>query len=69
MTQSSATSSTDGTGRLTRALAGVSPDWGRIGESVRGPLLTLAAAVVLDVLRRQGMGLDSPFPILILGVI
>jgi PAS domain S-box-containing protein len=69
MTQSSATSSTEDPGRLTQALAGVSPDWGRIGDSVRGPLLTLAAAVVLDVLRRQGMGLDSPFPILLLCVI
>ena len=68
MTQSSATSSTDGPGPLARAMAGVSPDWKRIGESVRGPLLTLAAAVVLDVLRRQGVGLDTPFPILILGV-
>ena len=46
--------------------AGDSPDWARIGACVRGPLLTVAAVVVLDVLRRHDVGLISPFPVLIL---
>ena len=69
MTQSSASPSIQGTRGWPRLLAGTSPDWGRIGECVRGPLATLGAAVLLDVLRRQGVGLDSPFPILILTVV
>ena len=69
MTPSSATPSVQSTREWLRLLAGASPDWARIGPSVRGPLLTLAAAVVLDVLRRHEMGLISPFPVLILTVV
>ena len=69
MTQSSASPSMDGTRGLARVFAGSSPDWSRIGECVRGPLATLGAAVLLDALRRQDMGVDSPFPILILTVV
>jgi PAS domain S-box-containing protein len=40
-----------------------------VAASVRGPLLTLAAVVLLDVLRRHDVGLLSPFPVLILAVV
>ena len=69
MTPSSATPSVQSTREWLRMLAGAAPDWARVGASVRGPLLTLAAAVVLDVLRRHEMGLISPFPVLILTVV
>ncbi|HET6577203.1 MAG TPA: response regulator [Gemmatimonadales bacterium] len=69
MTQSSASPSIQGTRGWVRRFAGTAPDWGRIGQCVRGPLATLGAAVLLDVLRRQDVGLDSPFPILILTVV
>jgi len=69
MTQSSATSSLPEARDLARLLGGASRDWARIGACVRGPLLTLTAAVVLDVLRRHDLGLISPFPILILTVV
>ncbi|HEY7634494.1 MAG TPA: response regulator [Gemmatimonadales bacterium] len=45
------------------------PDWKAIGASVRGPLLTLAAAIALDVLAREGGVVVYPFPLLILTVI
>ena len=69
MTQSGATSSLPEARDLARLLGGASRDWARIGACVRGPLLTLTAAVVLDVLRRHDLGLISPFPILILTVV
>ena len=69
MTPSSATPSVQSTREWLRLLAQASPDWARIGPSVRGPLLTLTAAVLLDVLRRHEMGLISPFPVLILTVV
>jgi PAS domain S-box-containing protein len=69
MTQSSATPSVRMPRALMRLMSGASPDWARIGACVRGPLLTLAAAVVLDVLRRHDLGLISPFPVLILTVV
>jgi two-component system cell cycle sensor histidine kinase/response regulator CckA len=67
MSQSSATPRVQDRA-LIRWPAGASPDWATIGISVRGPLLTLAAAVVLDVLRRNDLGLIDPFPILFLTV-
>jgi PAS domain S-box-containing protein len=54
---------------LARLILRASPDWARIGESVRGPLLTLLAAVVLDVMRRHDVGLVSPFPVLMLTIV
>jgi two-component system, cell cycle sensor histidine kinase and response regulator CckA len=53
--------------RLLRA--GATTDWTAVAASVRGPLLTLAAAVLLDVLRRHGVPITSPFPFLILTVV
>jgi PAS domain S-box-containing protein len=52
-----------------RLVASAPVDWVRVGTSVRGPLLTLAAAVLLDVLRRQNLGLISPFPLLLLTIV
>jgi two-component system, cell cycle sensor histidine kinase and response regulator CckA len=69
MSQSGATPSLPVSRDLLRLIAGGSPDWARIGACVRGPLLTVAAAVVLDVLRRHDAGLVSPFPVLILTVV
>ena len=69
MTQSSVTPSTPVVRGLVRRFATVSPDWTRIGESVRGPLATLGVAVLLDVLRRNDLGMISPFPILLLTVV
>jgi PAS domain S-box-containing protein len=69
MTQSSVTPSLPGPRGLMRLLSGAPVDWARVGGSVRGPLLTLTAAVALDVLRRLDVGLISPFPILILTIV
>jgi two-component system, cell cycle sensor histidine kinase and response regulator CckA len=45
------------------------PDWRAVGASVRGPLLTLAAAILLDILARERVAVVYPFPVLILTVI
>jgi two-component system cell cycle sensor histidine kinase/response regulator CckA len=44
-------------------------DWTRIGQSVRGPLLTLAIAIGFDILARNGLPVAHPFPFLMLTVI
>lgn len=69
MSQSGASPSLPVSRDLLRLLAGDSPDWARIGACVRGPLLTVAAVVALDILRRHDAGLLSPFPVLILTVV
>ena len=69
MTESGATPSLPVSRDLLRLLAGERPDWARIAACVRGPLLTLAAAVVLDVMRRRGLGIQSPFSPLLLAVV
>jgi two-component system, cell cycle sensor histidine kinase and response regulator CckA len=69
MTQSGATPSLPMSRDLLRLIAGDSPDWARIAACVRGPLLTGAAVVVLDILRRHDLGLLSPFPVLVLAVV
>ncbi len=69
MTQSGATPSLPVSRDLLRVFGRGSPDWTRIGACVRGPLLTVAAVVVLDVMRRHDIGLISPFPVLILAVV
>ncbi|MBA3443407.1 MAG: response regulator [Gemmatimonadales bacterium] len=40
-------------------------DWSWVGASVRGPLLTLATAIVFDVLARNSLPIAHPFPILV----
>ncbi len=69
MPQSSATPSLPDFRGLIRLVHGARVDWVRVGACVRGPLLTLTAAVVLDVMRRQGVGLVTPFPVLLLTVV
>ena len=69
MSLSSATPTVRDPREVARLIAGGLFDWGRVGVSVRGPLLTLGAAVLLDVLRRHEMGLASPFPVLTLTVV
>ena len=69
MTQSSATPNARTSEGLLGLSVGGTPDWPRIAECVRGPLLTLGAAVLLDILRRHDVGLVSPFPVLILTVV
>jgi two-component system cell cycle sensor histidine kinase/response regulator CckA len=55
-------------GRLKAAgLAGL--PWTDVAKSVPGPMLTLATVVLLDVLRRHGIALQSPFPLILLPVI
>jgi PAS domain S-box-containing protein len=44
-------------------------DWVTVAASVRGPLLTLAAVVLLDVLRRREILLPSPFALLLVTVV
>ena len=54
-----------------RLLARVSArreDWARIGQSVRGPLATLAVAILFDQMARNDFPISHPFPILLLTV-
>ena len=44
------------------------PDWVRLAASVRGPLLTLAVLIGLDLLARHGSPVGHPFTILVLTV-
>jgi len=44
------------------------PDWVRLAASVRGPLLTLAVLVALDLLARRGTPVELPFTVLVLTV-
>ena len=70
MTQGSVTPNARSSSEVLRlAVDGSPPDWARIAQCVRGPLVTLGAAILLDILRRQDVGLLSPFPVLILTVV
>ncbi|HEX5962567.1 MAG TPA: hypothetical protein VFY42_02480, partial [Gemmatimonadales bacterium] len=40
-------------------------DWVRVGANVRGPLLTLATAIIFDVLARHNLPIAHPFPFLL----
>src|SRR5918994_7053122 len=44
-------------------------DWARVGLYVRGPLLTLATAIVFDVLARNAYPVAHPFPFLLFTVV
>jgi len=69
MSHSSATSRAYPSGPLRRFLrVAATADWGIVAASVRGPLLTLATVVLLDVLRRHEIFLPSPFSLLLLTV-
>jgi two-component system cell cycle sensor histidine kinase/response regulator CckA len=57
-------------GLVARLLVPARPiDWVTIAASVRGPLLSLAAVILLDVLRRHEILLPSPFSILFLTIL
>jgi two-component system cell cycle sensor histidine kinase/response regulator CckA len=45
------------------------PGWKHAAETVWGPLLTLAALIVLDLLTRAGTPMQHPFPLLLLTVV
>jgi two-component system cell cycle sensor histidine kinase/response regulator CckA len=68
MAQSDAVESIQGPTSLRRVIS-QRPDWRAVGASVRGPLLTLAVAIILDTLARQGVAVVYPFPLLILTLI
>ncbi|MDQ3222422.1 MAG: hypothetical protein M3Q75_02965, partial [Gemmatimonadota bacterium] len=55
-----------GSALVTRAAAHVAAgaDWARVGSNVRGPLLTLATAIVFDVLARHNLPIAHPLPFL-----
>jgi two-component system cell cycle sensor histidine kinase/response regulator CckA len=71
MTDSGAAHRMTGSRILARAsvLARSREDWAKIGLSVRGPLLTLATAIVLDLLARNDLQISYPFPFLLLTIV
>jgi two-component system cell cycle sensor histidine kinase/response regulator CckA len=71
MDQSGAAQRVTGTTLVARAVARVAAgtEWARVGSSVRGPLLTLATAILLDVLARHNLAIAYPFPFLLLTVV
>ena len=71
MGQSGAAQRVTGTAFVTRTVArlGTGTDWARVGAYVRGPLLTVAAVILFDVLRRNALPITQPFPLLCLTVI
>ncbi|HET7468545.1 MAG TPA: response regulator [Gemmatimonadales bacterium] len=70
MPESSASSTGPHAGLTGRLLSAARPiDWGTIAASVRGPLLSVAAVVLLDMLRRHDIMLPSPFAILFLAIV
>src|SRR5512145_1815364 len=56
-------------GRFRDGLIRPRAGWKRAAETVWGPLLTLAALIVLDLLARAGTPLLEPFPVLLLTVV
>ncbi len=56
-------------GRLREGLLRPRAGWKRAAETVWGPLLTLAALIVLDLLARSGTPVLEPFPVLLLTVV
>jgi two-component system, cell cycle sensor histidine kinase and response regulator CckA len=71
MAESGAAHRVSGSGLLARAIErGRSrADWARIGQSVRGPLLTLAIAIIFDQLARHNLPLGHPFAFLLVTVV
>jgi len=71
MAESGAVPRISGSGILARLSAqGRSrADWAWIGLSVRGPLLTLATAILFDVLARHNLPVNHPFVFLLLTVV
>jgi two-component system, cell cycle sensor histidine kinase and response regulator CckA len=71
MTDSGATHRVSGSGILARvsARARSREDWARIGLHVRGPLLTLAMAIVFNEMVQHDVPFAHPFPFLFLSVV
>jgi two-component system cell cycle sensor histidine kinase/response regulator CckA len=71
MTESGAVPRLSAFGVVARAISrGPSAtDWARVGPSVRGPLLTLATAILLDVLGRHNLPIAHPFTFLLVTVV
>ena len=71
MSESGAAQRVTGTALVARAVARVATgtEWARVGASVRGPLLTLATAILFDVLARHNQPISHPFPFLLLTVV
>lgn len=69
MTESGAAHRISGSGILARISPRTRDDWARIGLSVRGPLLTLALAILFDQMARHGLPFAHPFPFLLLTVV
>lgn len=63
MGESGAAQRVTGSALLVRAAARVasSADWPRVGSIVRGPLVTLALAILFDVLARNNLPIAHPF--------
>jgi two-component system, cell cycle sensor histidine kinase and response regulator CckA len=69
MTESGAVRRISGSGILARVSARARPEWTRIGLSVRGPLLTLATAILFDQMGRHDLPVAHPFAFLFLTVV
>jgi two-component system, cell cycle sensor histidine kinase and response regulator CckA len=71
MTESGAAQRGSGSALLVRAAQRLPSrtDWARIGQKVRGPLLTGATAIIFDILARNDLPIAHPFPFLMLTVI
>ena len=55
--------------RLLARVKGPAGGWRQAAETVWGPLLTLAALILMDLLARKGMPILYPFPMLLLTVV
>ncbi|MGH7580382.1 MAG: response regulator [Gemmatimonadales bacterium] len=55
--------------RVRHRLQGAMADWNRAAETLWGPLLTLAALILIDQLARHGMPVLYPFPVLLLTIV
>jgi two-component system cell cycle sensor histidine kinase/response regulator CckA len=67
MGESGAAQRVTGTALVARVASGA--EWARVGASVRGPLLTLATAILFDVLARNNLPISHPFPFLLLSAV
>lgn len=67
MGESGAAQRVTGSALLMRAAARLASgaDWVKVGANVRGPLITLAMAIVFDVLARNNLPIAHPFPFLL----
>ncbi|HEV7366664.1 MAG TPA: ATP-binding protein [Gemmatimonadales bacterium] len=71
MTESGATHRVSGSRFLARVstLVRFREDWTRVGLSVRGPLLTVATAILFDQMGRHDLPVAHPFPFLLFTVV